>query len=459
MASLSQPFSKNIEVGSTSEVGRCGPDLKRNAHFMVTKSDRDTTPVKSDMRNTPSPVNATSSPVSSYPASSLQAAPIQTKTPPTLQKSPSRPKKVSFYDLKDVVQDSVKLSINDLQEKDSLSSPPLSSLSPSSLLPPSPPPLSSLPTSSQPPSSSPSPLSPTSSLAVSLTLPSTYNTISKLTPISSEPIMTGIVPCSQGDTITETVPSSQGDSAIGTISSSQGDSAIGTISSSQGDTAIGTIPFPQGDAITGTIPSLQGDTTTDPILIAKAMPSSQRDLMTPSPQMDIMTGVTPSDIFTLEESQVYKNVDIKTTTVCGSTTTDINVISTNNINSSIASNITTNQINTASLLDQNLANEEGTVGLLMASLSSSIQPQAVTPDEAIKQPATLPSKFSETVRSDSQLQLAGKKRLYQPSFYISSEPSCSTNLVCVSDQTFHSLSLYKQSFYCSSDPTSILDQN
>ena len=140
MASLSQPFSKNIEVGSTSEVGRCGPDLKRNAHFMVTKSDRDTTPVKSDMRNTPSPVNATSS-VSSYLASSLQATPIQTKTPPTLQKSPSWPKKVSFYDLKDVVQDSVKLSVNDLQEKDSLSSPPLSSLSPSS------PPLSSLPTS------------------------------------------------------------------------------------------------------------------------------------------------------------------------------------------------------------------------------------------------------------------------------------------------------------------------
>ena len=217
-------------------------------------------------------------------------------------------------------------------------------------------------------------------------LPSTYNTISKLTPISSEPIITGIVPCSQGDTITETVPFSQGDTATGTVSSSQG------------DTAIGTIPFPQGDAITGTIPSLQGDTTTDPILIAKAMSSSQRHLMSPSPQMDIMTGVTPSDISTLKESQVYKNyVDIKTNTVCGSTTTDINVISTNNINSSIASNITTNQINTASLLDQNLVNEEGTVGLLMASLSSSIQPQAVTPDEAIKQPATVPSKFSETV--------------------------------------------------------------
>ena len=408
MASLSQPFSGNIEVGSTSEVGGCGSDLKRKAHFMATKSDGDSTPVKSDPRNTPSPVDATSSPVSSYPASSLQATPIQTKTPPTLQKSPSQPKKVSFYDLKDVVQDSEKLSVNDLQERDSLSSPPLLSLSPSSpLLPPSSQPLSSLPTSSQPPSSSPSLLSPTSSLAMSTMLPSIYNSIRKPTPISSEPIMTGIVPCSLGN------------------------------------------------AVTGTFPLPQGDTTTDPILMAKAMPSSQKKLMTPFPQRDIMTGVIPSDISTLKESQVYKNVDIKVNTVCGSITADINVIPTNNTNS----DITTNQINTASLLDQNLANEEGTIGPLMASLSSSIQPREVTPDEAIKQPATLPNKFSETVRSDSQLQLADKKRLYQPSFYISSEPSCSTNLVCVSDPTVHSSSLYKQSFYCSSDPMSILDQN
>ena len=411
MASLSQPFSGNIEVGSTNEVGGCGSDLKRKAHFMVTKSDGDSTPVKSDPRNTPSPVDATSSPISSYPASSLQATPIQTKTPPTLQKSPSQPKKVSFYDLKDVVQDSVKLSVNDLQERDSLSSPPLSSLSPSSLLPPSSQPLSSLPTSSQPPSSSPSLLSPTSSLAMSTMLPSIYNSISKPASISSEPIMTGIVPCSLGN------------------------------------------------AVTGTIPFSQGDTTTDPILMAEDMPSSQKNLMTPSPERDIMTGVIPSDISTLKESQVYKKVDIKVNTVCGSITADINVIPTNNTNSSITSDVTTNQINTASLLDQNLANEEGTIGPLMASLSSSIQPREVTPDEAIKQPATLPNKFSETVRSDSQLQLAVKKRLYQPSFYISSEPSCSTNLVCVSDPTVHSSSLYKQSFYCSSDPMSILDQN